>query len=174
MLVLRYLFKFIQLLHSENSPNQLCWGFVVGMFMGFTPTLTLHWFGYVVLLFILCINMGAAFLGFALFGILAFVLDPLFSSIGLFVLTEVEALVGLWTWAYHMPILPYTRFNNSIVMGSFIVAFLMAAPLFYFSRIGILRYRDTVVTRIKQSHFARSVMATKLYRLYVKYRELKQ
>src|SRR5688572_8724858 len=148
MLILRQIFNFIKLLHSETAPGQLCAGFVLGMFMGFTPIMTLHWVAYVLVLVMLRINIGAALLGFGMFKVLAFALDPLFHSTGLELL-RMESLKPLWVWMFHAPVIPFTRFNNSVVLGSFIVAALAALPLYFLTRILVIKYRVVVVARIK-------------------------
>lgn len=173
MLLLRYLFDFVKLLHSETSTRQLSWGFVMGLFLGFTPITTLHWVIYWVLLLVLRINIGAALLGFATFSAIAFFLDPIFHTTGLTLLTKVPSLTPLWVSLYHAPIIPYTRFNNTVVLGSFVLALLCLLPLYILSGLLIRKYRDTVVHRIKNSHFAKAVMATKAYRLYAKYQTFK-
>ena len=98
--------------------------------------------------------------------------DPIAAAIGASAL-ENPSLQGLWTTLYNMPIVPYTRFNNTIVMGSFLFATVAAIPLYFLTRTLIIKYRLVVVSRIKQSYFARTVMATKAYRMYEKYRELR-
>lgn len=173
MLLLNQLFKFLKLLHSEVGTRQLSAGFVLGMFLGFTPPLTLQWPLFWLILFLFRINIGAAFISYAGFAILSFALDPLFHQCGLWALTEVPALRPLWVQFSLAPLLPYTRFNNTIVLGSFLWALVLSVPLFFLSGILVRRYRETVVARFKATTLFRIWSTSKLYNLYEKYEQLK-
>lgn len=173
MLILRQIFSFLELLHKETSSKQLCAGFVLGMFLGFTPTLTLHWFLGVLVLILFRINIGATLLSWSLFKVLAFLADPLFDEAGLYFLTDIPPLNGLWVFLSRVPLFPYSRFNNSIVMGSFLFFLILAVPLFFLSKYLVDQYRQIVVRRVRASIVWRTWTASKLYRLYAKYQELK-
>lgn len=170
MFLLNQLFKFLKMLHSETSTRQLSSGFVLGMFMGFTPTFTLLQFFYLVLMLILRINMGAVFLSFGLFRLLSFALDPVFDSVGLRVLRW-EALTDLFVTLYNSAVVPYTFFYNTIIMGALTLSLGLSIPLFIISGALIRRYRLVVVARFKASWVFRAWTTSKLYPLYVKYTE---
>ena len=173
MFVLNQLVKFLKLLHTETSTNQLASGFTLGMFMGFTPFLTLHSFAYWFLLLILRINIGAAFIAFAFFKMWAYAFDQYFHRIGLHILTEEPSLKGLFTQLFNMPVVPYTRFYNSIVMGTFATSVVVAIPFFFLTKILIIKYRTVVVARVKTTWLWRMWSGSKLYGLYSKYEELR-
>jgi len=172
MVLLRQLFKFFELLHSETSPHQLCAGFVVGMFMGFLPASNLLWLGMVMTLFLFRVNIAAALLSYALFLMVSFFLDPAFDKLGLAILTQ-AGLKPLWVTFYNAPLIPFTRFNNTIVMGGLAISLILAVPLFFISRTLILNYREVVVRRFRASIVWRTWTATKLYRLYARYLQFK-
>lgn len=172
-MLLHQFFKFLKLLHSDTSTHQLSAGFVLGMFLGVTPALTLHWFCYFILLLVLRANIGAAMLSWAGFGILAFLLDPVFHKVGLYLLTQVAAVQPLWTTLYQTPLVPFTRFYNSIVMGSLAGQLLLAVPLFWISGVLIKKYRLVVVSRFKGTWMFRAWKASKLSDLYDKYQEFR-
>ena len=83
-----------------------------------------------------------------------------------------EALQPLFTSMYNMPIIPFTRFNNTIVMGSAAVTLPLLPVVFVFARIFIVKYRIQVVERFKQSKFFKAMKATSVYKWYYKYDEL--
>ena len=172
MFLLNQLFKFLKLLHSETSTHQLSSGFVLGLFVGFTPMFTLFQVLYLTLMLILRINIGAVFLSAALFELISFFLDPVFDSIGLNLLRS-DLLQPLWTALYDLPVIPYTFFYNTVVMGSVALAGLLGPPLFFTSNWLICRYRATVVSRIKTTWMFRAWRSSKLYPLYAKYTDLK-
>jgi len=71
-----------------------------------------------------------------------------------------------------MPIVPFTRFYNSLVMGSGVLALVLALPTFFASKILIAKYREHIVARFKSTKFWKLVQATQFYQWYAKYQQL--
>lgn len=170
-LLLKQLFSFFQMLNSETGKNQLASGLAFGLFLGFAPFLSLQTLLVLVLVFFFRIQLGAAFLSAFFFKFVAFLIDPVADFLGRSVL-ESEGLRPLFTAMYNMPLVPLTRFNNSIIMGSFIVSAILVIPSFFIFRILIDKYRATFVARFKQTKVWKAFAATKVYGLYAKYQEL--
>jgi uncharacterized protein (TIGR03546 family) len=78
----------------------------------------------------------------------------------------------LFTTLYNMPIVPLTRFYNSIVMGAGIVSIGLAPFVFFGSRMAIMKYRETVVARFKETKLWKAIKSTTIYNWYSKYDEL--
>ena len=152
-------------LHSEGTPGQLALGIVLGSFLGLTPLLNLHNALIFALLVLLNVSFAGGMLGWALFIPIGFLLDPLFDWIGHSLLLA-PSLRGLWTSFYNTPIVPLTNFNNTVVLGSVVFALLFAVPLFFATRIAVVRYRATIGERVRQSKWYRAVMASKVYNVY--------
>jgi uncharacterized protein (TIGR03546 family) len=169
-LALKQIFAFLKLLNSDKGTDSIAWGVVCGLVLGFTPAFSLQTVLVIVLLFLLRIQIGAALLTAALFKIFAYPLDPVFDRVGGAVL-ELPALEGLFTTLYNLPIVPLTRFNNSVVMGSGVVALALAPLVFILSRRLIATYRTQVVARFEKTAFWKAVKATRFYGLYAKYEE---
>ena len=70
-------------------------------------------------------------------------LDPLSHRIGLFLLQHPYLHSG-WTWLYNQPLAPWTYFNNSVVLGSFVIGLLLLYPAYRISRPVFERYSTTV------------------------------
>jgi uncharacterized protein (TIGR03546 family) len=170
-LILKQIFAFLKLLNSDTGTNQLAAGVVCGMILGFTPAFSLQTVLVFICLFLFRIQMGAAFLMAFFFKFMAFALDPIFEPVGSWAL-EISALKDLYTNLYNMPIVPYTRFNNSIVMGSAIVSIFLAPFVFVLSKVMIVKYRVTVVERFRNTRLWKAVQATYFYKWYAKYDEL--
>jgi len=156
-------------LHSEGTPGQLAAGIVLGSFLGLTPLLNLHNAIIFAALVLLNVSFAGGMLGWALFIPFGFLLDPLFDWIGHQLLLA-ESLRGLWTSLYNIPIVPLTNFNNTVVLGSVVFAILLAVPLFFALRLGVVRYRATIGERVRQSRFYKAVMASKAYNVYKMFR----
>ena len=170
-LLIKQLINFIRLLHSEDGTQQIAWGLTFGAFLGFSPFFSLQTFLILFILFIFKIQFGAAFLSAFFFKLVAFIIDPAADMLGRAVL-ENSSLRPLWTSLYNLPIIPYTRFNNSIIMGSFVVALVMSPFLYFGFKLLIQKYRTHVVHTFEQSKAWKAFKATKFYDWYSKYDDL--
>ena len=171
-LILKQLFSFIKLLNSDTGNISLAMGMTCGFILGMTPVLSLHSLLIFLILFFFRIQIGAALVVAFFFKFAAFLLDPLFHFVGSQVL-EMESLKGIFTQLYNMPLIPYTRFNNSIVMGSAVITFALSPFVFIVSQYLIVKYRETVVARFEKTKFWKAVQATKFYQWYYKYDQYK-
>ena len=170
-LIIKQIINFVRLLHSENGINQLTWGLTLGMFLGFSPFFSLQTFLIFLILLIFRVQFGAAFLSAFFFKLIAFIIDPVANSFGQWAL-ENASLRFVWTSFYNMPIVPYTRFNNSIVIGSFLVALLLSPILFFTFKYLIHKYRIHIVHTFEQTKAWKAFKATKFYDYYAKYDDL--
>lgn len=167
-LILKQLFAFIKLLNSDTGTISLAAGMTCGFILGMTPVLSLHSLLIFLILFFFRIQVGAALVTAFFFKFIAFLLDPAFHAVGSNVL-EMESLKGFFTTLYNMPLIPYTRFNNSIVMGSAVITFALSPFVFILSQHFIKKYREVVVERFKQTKLWKAIEATKFYQWYYKY-----
>ncbi len=167
----KQLINLIRLLHSETGQNQIASGLAFGIFLGFAPFLSIQTLLVLFIVFIFRVQLGAAFLSAFFFKFIAFLLDPVADRLGRFAL-ENNSLKELWTVMYNKPFLPMTRFNNSIVMGSFIISLVLCPILFFVFRNLIIKYRTSVVVRIEGTKAWKAFKATKFYDWYAKYNDL--
>lgn len=171
-LILKQIFAFIKLLNSDTGTISLAMGMTCGFILGMTPTLSLHAMLVFLILFFFRIQIGAALLAAFFFKFAAFLLDPVFHAVGSKVL-EMNSLAGFFTQLYNLPLIPYTRFNNSIVMGSAVITFFLSPFVFILSRIFIIKYREIFIAKFKTTKFWKAIEATKFYQWYYKYDQYK-
>lgn len=169
--LLKQIFSFLKLLNSDTGTNQIASGIVCGLILGFAPALSLQTLLVIALLFFFRIQIGAATIFAFFFSLVAWMLDPVSHEIGTAVL-EMESLKPLFTEMYNMPIIPLTRFYNSIVMGSAVLSILLSPLVFFASRILIQKYRELILARLQQTKLWKLVKATAFYKFYAKYDEL--
>ena len=167
--LLKLLQSIIKTLHSEGTPGQVAAGIALGSALGLTPLMNLHNLAIFALIVILNVSFGGGMLGWALFVPLGFLLDPLFHRIGLSLLQQ-ASLRPLWTDLYNTPLVPYTNFNNSVVLGSVVAWLVLLVPIFFAARYGVARYRATIGERVRQSKFYRAVTASQVYNWYRMFR----
>ena len=170
-IILKQLFSFFRLLNSDTGTNSLAAGLACGVILGFAPFLSLQTFLLLTICFLFRIQLGAALLSAFVFKFAAYVFDPVSDQIGRVVL-ESQGLRPLFVDLYNLPLVPLTRFNNSIVMGAGVVSFALVLPLFFVFRRLIVKYRETVVAKYKQSKIWKAWAGTSLYQWYAKYNQL--
>lgn len=169
--ILKQLFTFLNLLNSETGTNQIAAGIACGLILGFAPVFSLQTILVIFLLFFFRIQIGAAMVSAFAFKFIAWALDPIHNQVGMMIL-ETESLQPLFTELYNMPLVPLTRFYNSIVMGSAAVSIALALPIFFIAKALIAKYREHIYLRFKQSKIWKTLSATKFYKWYAKYQEL--
>lgn len=163
--LLKLLQSIIKTLHSDGTPGQVAAGIALGAALGLTPLMNLHNLLVFALIVILNVSFGGGMLGWALFVPLGFLLDPLFHAIGLSLLQS-PGLRPLWTDLSNTPLVPYTNFNNSVVLGSVVGWVVLAVPIFFAARWGVARYRATIGERVRQSRFYKAITASQVYNWY--------
>lgn len=163
--LLKLLQSLFKTLHSEGTPGQVAAGIMLGAGIGLTPLMSAHNLVLFAAIVLLNVSFGGGMLGIALFTPLGFILDPLFDRVGLALLRS-PALQGLWTDWYNIPLVPFTNFNNSVTLGSFVVWVAGAVPIYAGARLAIARYRATYGQRVMNSRFMKGLKASKVYNIY--------
>jgi uncharacterized protein (TIGR03546 family) len=167
--LLKLIQSIIKTLHSAGTPGQVAAGMALGSALGLTPLINLHNLVIFSLLVLLNVSFGGGMLGWALFVPLGFLLDPVFDAVGLRLLSA-PGLRPLWTGWTNTPILPFTNFNNTVVLGSFVSWLVLVVPIFFAARYGVTRYRATIGERVRQSRFYKAITASQLYNVYKMFR----
>ncbi|NUO63065.1 MAG: TIGR03546 family protein [Gemmatimonadaceae bacterium] len=162
---LKLLQSLVKELHSDGTPAQVAFGAALGAALGLTPIANVHNVVIFALLLLLNVSFGAGMLAWAVFVPLGFALDPLFHQIGRALLTS-RALAPMWTSWFNAPLVPYTNFNNTVVLGSVVGWLVLFAPIFFLAKWLIVRYRATYGERVRQSKLYRAVTASQAYNVY--------
>jgi len=172
--IIKSLHSILKLLNSETSPWQIAAGVAFGSIVGFTPVASLH---NLLLFFLVCllrVNLSMFFMSFGFFKIIGWLLDPVWDRLGYFLLVELKAARPLWIEVSTGPILPFFRFNNTIVIGSLVTSLILFFPILLASAQGVKAYRLRWRERLKDSKLVKILKATPLYGIYEKYEAAKQ
>lgn len=170
-LLLKQLFALVRLLNSDTGTNQIAAGVACGLILGFAPMLSLQALLVFVCMFLFRIQIGAALTSAFFFAMVAWLFDPVSHLVGSAIL-ETESLQPLFTTMYNMPLVPLTRFYNSVVMGAGVVSLLLALPVFFGSKRLIAVYRAKVVERFRSSPFWKLWSGTVFFKWYATYDKL--
>ena len=167
--LLKLIQSIIKTLHSDGTPGQVGAGIALGAALGLTPLMNVHNLLVFSLIVLLNVSFGGGMLGWALFVPVGFLLDPVFNRIGESLLTA-PSLRPLWTTWYNTPLVPYTNFNNTVVLGSVVAWLVLAIPIYFGAKVGVTRYRATIGERVRQSKLYKAVTASQVYNWYKLFR----
>ena len=172
MFGIELLAKLVKILRSAASPNQIAAGFVIGMIIGLTPFWTLHNIILIIILIIVNINIGTALFSFILFSAIAYLADPIFHHFGYFLLVDMESLNSLWTFLYNLPLIALSRYNNTVVIGSFVIAMIISLPTYFLAKVVVIYYRENIDSQIQKWKLVQAIKGSKIYSFYEKIRNL--
>ncbi|MFH1724999.1 MAG: TIGR03546 family protein [Elusimicrobiota bacterium] len=144
---IRYLVK---ALVAQDSARQLAAGFAIGMAVGLIPKTSLLFHLGLVLLCMTQVNLAAGYCAAAVFGLASPVFDPLFHAIGALLLVKAAFLKPLWTALYNLPVVPWTAFNNTVVLGSSLVGAALAYPVYRLTVPVFEKYRQKVGAKLRE------------------------
>lgn len=163
--MLKLLARTLKVLNSETDPLQISLALVLAMVAALPPVMSVHNLAVLVLVMVLRVNLSSFILGLALFGSAAYLLDPLFHRVGLWLLTA-DPLVGFWTTLYNTVPGRLERINNTIVAGSLTLSLALALPLLVLFNILIRQYRERVMEMVRKSRLAQALKASRFYGIY--------
>ena len=136
------------------------------MVLGLTPFWNVHNAVVFILIIILNVNIGSAILSFMIFSGFAYLLDPLFHSLGYYLLTQVDFLQSIWQSLYDNPIIVFTQYNNTVVLGSFITALVIFIPAYFGFKKFVFVYREKIDPYIQKLKIVKILKGTKLYKIF--------
>jgi uncharacterized protein (TIGR03546 family) len=169
MLALKFLFKFIRILNKDASPREIAGGMALGSVAGLTPLASLHNLVVLFVVVILKVNMTAAILAVGVFSAVGYLLDPLSNRIGWLLLAGIPALKPFWTALYNTPVVPWTRFNNTLTLGSLVLSLILLWPIYLLLRWAVVKYREKVMTAVRKWRIVTIFSGSRLFGLYQRF-----
>ena len=86
----------------------------------------------------------------ALFAFIAPNFDYIFDEAGYYILT-LPQLQNFYTSLMNIPFVGFTKFNNTIVMGSFICSLILYIPLYLIARLIIFLWRNKIAPVVQKT-----------------------
>lgn len=157
--------KFFKLLNGDASPGQIALGFSFALFIGLTPFFSLHNLIIFFLVFAIRVNLGAFFLGSAVFALIAFMVDPLSISVGEALLNNPD-LLSMWTELYQSDVWRAFKFNHTLLLGSVVISILLFIPMLIISRFIVSTYRVRIMKWFEKLKISKMLKASKFYKYY--------
>ena len=122
-----------RLWQQDRQPHHLALGISLGVALGLLPKANLIALGLVFAIFALRTHLVASFAVTLVCSWISLLVDPLLGMLGRVIL-NLGALQGFWVSLYELPFVPWTCFNNTVVMGALCVAILQAYPTYRLAR----------------------------------------
>ena len=144
--ILANLFK---ALNSNSKPEEIMLGAVMGMFCGLVMLTPFNFIFFTLLMFLLNANSGIYAMYALLFKLIALFIDPVGDTVGYFVLTQ-DFLNPLFTQMARLPIIPFTGFNNTVIMGNFIIGIVLVLPVWLTAGKLVKFYRDKLQKKVEK------------------------
>jgi uncharacterized protein (TIGR03546 family) len=117
---------------AGDTPRQLAFGFAMGMVLGLVPKDNLLAVAISMAILSVRVNIGSAMIAALLFSLVGAIADPLTHRIGEALLT-LEMLLPFWQGLYVLPLMPWTSFNNTVVLGSCFTGVVLFYPTYLVS-----------------------------------------
>ncbi len=110
---------------------------------------------YILFIFILFMNIqrGAYALSILLGAAFTVFLDPLFDSVGYSILT-IESVKPYYASLLDIPFVAFTKFNNTVVMGSFVCGVAAYIPLYVLARLFVWAWRKYLAEKVRKLKIA--------------------
>ena len=148
--MIRYIVKMFKALNANANPGEIAHAFSIALMLGFLPKNNLLWYLLFIFFLFVRINKGVFFILSLMFSFPATLLDPVFNTIGYKILT-LPALEGFFSTLLEIPIVGFTRFNNTIVMGSFAASIVLYIPAYILGRLFVKLWRTTLAPKIRKN-----------------------
>ena len=144
--------KLVVALNSNKDPGEIAGGAAFALALALIPSGNLLWVALFLLTVFLRVNIAVELFFLGLFKIPVPLVDPLLDKLGLLVLTT-SGLGGLFTALADLPLVAFTRFNNTVVTGALIAAVALWIPIYLLLRKAVALYRSHVKDKIAESPF---------------------
>ena len=163
---LRLIKDLVLAFHGGSNPRHLAAGFALGAALGLIPKGNLFAVAFLLLFFALRLDKGMALLAATFFTPIGYAVDGIAHRLGL-ALLKAPALNGLWTALYDLPIVPLTRFNNTVVLGNLVLGAILYLPLYFFFLRFVVWYKDNLAEKVERLKVVQAFKAMSWYQVYL-------
>lgn len=157
--------QFIKGLVKENEPWQIGLGIAFGFALGIIPKANLT--AQLIFLLMMCTkaNVPFAILSIFLFSAFSPIIDKATDPIG-YAILNLDFLYPIFLKLYNMPILPWTDFNNTVVIGGLTLGILLFYPVYLIGKKFGEAYKKTLRGKIVNSKIAKVLSGNPLLSWY--------
>lgn len=146
--------KLFKALNANVNPGEIAHAFSCGIVLGFMPKDNLLWWLVFVFILFIRINKPMYLIMLLIASTFAPVLDSLFDTVGYAFLT-IPAFSGFFGALIEIPFVGFTKFNNSVVMGSLLCGAVLYVPAYVLGRLSVSLWRRHIAAAIRHSKVAK-------------------
>ncbi len=132
--MLQTLSSFFRPVFAERNPHQLALAIALGAALGLVPKLNLIAVVWLLLLFMLRVNLLVGLISAGAASMASVALDPYLHRLGDFLLSS-ELLSPLFVSVYRLPLGAWTSINNTVVVGATVIGLLQIIPTYRASQL---------------------------------------
>lgn len=148
MWLLKPIKAILRFLRLDANPHYVGIATMFGFLIGFQP-FSLYSVLLFIIFFIIKSDKSAWILSFLFFKIIANLIEPGISAVGSAFLEHIPALIPIWTALRNIPIVPLTKFYNTVAMGGFVIGIVFAVPMYFFGKWFYTFYNTHIRSRFK-------------------------
>jgi uncharacterized protein (TIGR03546 family) len=160
--MIKALARLIVALNANTRPAEIGAGAAFGLLLALVPGGNLLWIALFVAAFLIKMNLAATFLLLGLLRLIVPFVDPALDALGYLVLST-PALAPLFTALQNAPVVPWTRFNDTVVMGGFVAGLVLWVPVCLGFIALVKVYRAKLRERIAGSRLGRAIAKVPLF-----------
>lgn len=142
---LAWIKKILAILKSNLSPNQIGFAFALGVFAGLPP-MGFHVILPTTLALLFRCSFRAFLVSLGIFKLISLALAPASYAIGAWLLDTQRGLDTFWRWLFHLPVIAPMGYSRYLLLGSLVLALVLAIPVFFLVRWLVRRYRQSFAT----------------------------
>jgi uncharacterized protein (TIGR03546 family) len=141
--------KVVAVILGEGSPQAIAFGCAMGMMVGLLPKGNLT--AAAISMFVLATraNLAAAALSGTAFSWAGVWTDPLAHRLGSAILTQ-PAWQKSFARLYELPLMPWTALNNTVVVGSLVLALVLFYPVYRVTWLLFSRHQVPVAEKLRE------------------------
>ena len=160
-MIIRLVAKFIAVLNSNTKPLQVGAAIACGLLLALLPAANLFFAAAVLVVFLVRVHLGMTIISALVLSLIVPAFDNLLNRLGYWLLT-IPGLQGFFRSAYAVPVVPLTRFHNTLVTGSLVAGLALWIPVALLAVLLVNLYRKHIHARIVNSKIVKAFMATPL------------
>ena len=142
--------KLIKFLNSNESVTNIAYSSTIAACFALLP---FNGLVHTILLLALILFNGNLFIFLfftPIFELFSIAFYPLFDKIGNHILSN-QSFESFFSFLYQLPVINFTNWNNSIMMGSLLFTLVCSFPLYFFYKYFLTKYREKIMPLIQQS-----------------------
>jgi len=141
--------KVVAVFTGEGSPEAIAFGCAMGMMVGLMPKGNLT--AAAISMFVLATqaNLASAALSGTLFSWAGVWTDPLAHRLGSAILTQ-PAWQKSFARLYELPLMPWTALNNTVVVGSLVLAVVLFYPVYRVTWLLFSRHQAPLAEKLRE------------------------